>query len=199
MQPNQCSAKRIPLGQDNYERVIDFCLKTRRNPNTKDLQKARLYFHRNFGTFRKLLFSGDIAKLRELVGKAPGVGQKIGAFILEVFILYGNNNPSLQKKLFVPLDAHTLRMFREALKIPDVPQKTTIGERELQNFQYGLDKYIPLNGSRIYFDFLWFIGKVFCQKITKKEKSYSRGYRLCNICWIKDYCKIEEKWELNKI
>ena len=49
----------------------------------------------------------------------------------------------------------------------------------------------------IYFDYLWFVGKVFDQNIESKENSFSRGHLFCDLCWIKSVCKYERKWDLD--
>ena len=190
---------RLLSNKENYEKVIDFCLRTRRNPNGPDLRKAKKHFYKNFDEFKMLLKKGEFKQLQELVNQAPGVGQKIGALILEVFIFYGANNSKLIKELYVPLDAHTIRMFDEALNMKNVPKKYSDLKTKLSPFQDELSSHLPANGERIYFDYLWFIGKVFCQKITKSKNSYSRGYRLCNMCWINNYCQINPKWDYSSI
>jgi len=191
------SRTKLLSNKKNYERVIDFCLRTRRNPNGTELRKAKKHFSANFNEFKILLKKGEFKKLQKLVNQAPGVGQKIGALILEVFILYGGNNSKLIKELYVPLDAHTIRMFDEALNMKNVPKKYPELKTKLSQFQNELSSHLPPDGERIYFDYLWFIGKVFCQKITKNKNVYSRGYRLCSMCWIYDYCQINSKWDYN--
>jgi hypothetical protein len=60
------------------------------------------------------------------------------------------------------------------------------------NFQNKLKEYS--NGKPIiYFDYLWFIGKMFCNKIDENNEK-SRGYKLCKYCWIKDCCENNNKW-----
>lgn len=191
------SRAKLLSNKKNYEKVIDFCLRTRRNPNGPDLKKAKKHFSKNYVEFKSLLKKGEFKKLQGLVNQAPGVGQKIGALILEVFIFYGANNSKLLKELYVPLDAHTIRMFDEALNMKNVPKKYPISKTKLSLFQDELSSHLPANGERIYFDYLWFIGKVFCQKITKSQNVYSRGYRLCSMCWINNYCQIKPKWNFS--
>ncbi|MGK9478006.1 hypothetical protein ACSSV9_14465 [Melioribacter sp. OK-6-Me] len=185
--------------KENYMSVIDFCLKTRRTPNSKKLKAAENYFNRNYENFKSLLREGNYKALKELVEKAKGngVGQKIEAFILEVFIFYGKlGKRKLLKDLYVPLDSHTIRMFDEALDLESVPKKN-ISKKKVDKFQDELKRYIPKNGERIYFDYLWYIGKVFCQKINNGKNTYSRGFRLCNDCWIKNNCQIKDKWKFS--
>lgn len=121
-----------------------------------------------------------------------GVGQKIGSFILEVLIHYGENNPDLESKLFVPIDTHVHHIFNECLGIDDVPKvNTIITSQRFQNFQSMLQENTYNKNPRIYFDYLWFIGKIFC---TQRENG--NGFRLCNICWINEegHCIYPNKW-----
>ncbi len=188
---------KILANKENYMSVIDFCLKTRRTPNLKKLKTAKSYFNRNYENFKSLLRKGDFKEIKKLVenAKGKGVRQKIEALILEVFILYGKlGKRNLLKDLYVPLDSHTIRMFDEALGLKNVPKKN-LSKKNVAKFQDELKQYIPKNGEIIYFDYLWYIGKVFCQKISNNKNTYSRGFRLCNDCWIKNNCQIKDKWK----
>jgi hypothetical protein len=68
-------------------------------------------------------------------------------------------------------------------------------DKDFLSFQNELDKIAPKESGRIIFDYLWFIGKVFCQKIIYQQDSYSRGFRLCESCWIKKTCQHPDKWK----
>lgn len=183
------------IKEDNFLKVVDFCLNTRQRMNSNEYRKAKTYFANNYKNFNNFLKEKDIDNLKKLVYKAPGVGQKIGSLILEVFIHYGKLCPSIEKELFVPIDTHVERIFKDSFNLCNVP---TIGSkytsRRFVDFQNFLKENTAKGESRIIFDYLWFIGKVFCTKINYNSEIYSRGYRLCSMCWIKDYCKVENKW-----
>lgn len=190
---------KILANKENFIAVIDFCLKTRRTPNSKKLKTAKSYFKKNYKNFKSHLNEGNFEELKKLVEKAKGngVGQKIEALILEVFIFYGKlGKRTLLKDLYVPLDSHTIRMFDEALALKNVPKKN-LTPKNVAKFQNELNEYLPKNAERIYFDFLWYVGKVFCQKINRNVNTFSRGFRLCNDCWIRDNCQIKDKWKLS--
>lgn len=178
----------------NYNAIIKFCLKTRRFPN--DISKPLKYFEKNYTKFKNLVQNKDYKELRKLVIEADGVGQKIGSFILEVFIHYGLKDHKISKNLFVPIDSHVARVLRDAFHL-------NISEN---NLKYNSKRFLEIQNllkenadgkNAIYFDYLWFVGKVFHQNIESKEDSFSRGHLLCNICWIKSVCKYEGKWKLD--
>lgn len=178
----------------NYKAIIEFCLKTRRFPN--DISVALKYFGKNYNEFVRLIKNKDVARLRELVIKPVGVGQKIGSFILEVFIHYGLKDHELSKKLFVPIDSHVARVLRDAFHVDISKSNLKYDSKRFLEIQ-NLLKENAAGQNVIYFDYLWLVGKVFHQKIDSKENSFSRGHLLCNICWIKSVCKYEGKWILD--
>jgi endonuclease III len=192
----EVSVHEMLASKENFINIVDFCLHTRKIPKNNELQKAIKYFNEKYEDFRENIYEGNLSYLRDIIEKAPGVGQKIGALILEIFIFYGKNNTELIKELYVPLDAHTTRLFKEALNLKNVPEKYPISRKRLEAFQTELTQYVPDGGERIVFDFLWFIGKVYCQKITRNDNGYSRGFRLCSECWIRKYCQIKDQWDL---
>jgi len=180
---------------DNFNRMIDFCLYTRQRINKKELQQAKTYFSNNFQQIRRYIHETRGQDLQKLVYSAPGVGQKIGSLILEVIIHYGEANPDLENKLYVPIDIHVRRILKECLGLKNVPR---INSSPYSKNYLEFQKYLATNTAnkvpRIYFDYLWFVGKVFCTKIDLNKEGYSKGYRLCSICWIKDYGILSDKW-----
>lgn len=181
--------------KQNYERVIDFCLRTRNKENQEDLLSAKIYFSENYEEFKRLLMQErNIQGLQNLVDRARGVGQKIGSFILEVFIHYILQDEELSRQLNVPLDTHVIRIFEEAFFQETPKMIDKINSKRYLGFQKLL-KENSIDGNPIYFDYFWFIGKIFHPKINPESNNYSKGYRLCSMCWIKDVCKSNDKWE----
>ncbi|MBS1495091.1 MAG: hypothetical protein JST55_16415 [Bacteroidetes bacterium] len=179
--------------KESYEKIIEFCLNTRRRIRNEHLESGKKYFSDNYALFRELLLvKKDVIQLQQLVYKAEGVGQKIGSFILVVFIHYILQDNEMSKQLNVPLDTHVIRIFEEAFneKPPNVGYK--IDAKEYRDFQ-GKLKENSADGNTIYFDYFWFIGKVFHTKINPGRNN--KGYRLCSMCWIKDVCQSNDKWE----
>ncbi len=180
---------------ENFKKVIDFCLRTRQRIVIEELQRAKTYFSHNFQKIQEYVRKGRGEDLRNLVYSAPGVGQKIGNLVLEVIIHYGEANSDLESQLYVPIDTHVRRIFRECLGLNNVPR---IGSSPYSRAYLRFQQYLAANTadgvSRIYFDYLWFVGKVFCTRIDVSKEGYSRGYRLCSMCWIKDYCILPDKW-----
>jgi len=181
--------------KENFEKVIDFCLRTRNKQVQEDLLSARIYFSENYEEFKTLLMQErNIPELQNLVNKARGVGQKIGSFILEVFVHYILQDEELCQQLYVPLDTHVIRIFEEAFFQETPKMVDKINSPKYLNFQKLL-KENSVDNNPIYFDYFWFIGKIFHPKINPESKNYSKGYRLCSMCWIKDVCQSKDKWE----
>ena len=181
--------------QQNFDRVIDFCVKTRQRTRTDELREAKALLSANFGRICHGVRQGDIQGLRTLVYSAPGVGQKIGNLILEVMIHYGEANPQLEPRLYVPIDTHVRRILVDCLGVGNVPDiACSPAAPRYTRFQ----RYLAANTAEgvppICFDYLWFVGKVFCTKKKGGGRAYSRGYRLCPICWIRDHCLVPDKW-----
>jgi len=193
--------------QDNFIRVIRFCINTRQQPVNAQRENAIAYFSFHYTSIANAIKQGDWGLLKDLIyirhrnneymtenrlNGPIGVGQKIGSFILEALIHYGETNPDLESKLYVPIDTHVHHIFSECLGIDMVPDvNATITSRRYLNFQKMLLENTYNNQPRIYFDYLWFIGKIFC---TQRENG--NGYRLCNLCWIREdgYCVYPNKW-----
>jgi hypothetical protein len=187
--------REILSSQQNFDRVIDFCLNTRQRKKLNEFEAAKDHFSANFERIREGVRQGDIEGLRTLAYMAPGVGQKIGNLILEVIIHYGQENPDLEPYLYVPIDTHVRRVLVHCLGVPSVPQVACPpGAPRYLRFQHHLAANAAKNVPPICFDYLWFVGKVLCTKKDSDGKGYSRGYRLCSICWVRDQCLISDKW-----
>jgi len=182
--------------KQNYLKIIDFCLNTRQRIVNIELENGKTYFDERYPFFVDYYQTNNIKALKELVYGGFGVGQKIGSFILEVFIHYFGENKTVEKELFLPIDTHTKRILEECLrvKVPGIGEN--IKTKNYISFQKYLLENTPENENRIIFDYLWFVGKVFCVKISEQTNSntYSRGYKLCNLCWINGLCKYKNKW-----
>jgi len=110
--------------------------------------------------------------------------------LLEFIYLYTNYyDEDIIKVLYLPIDTHIKRLFFDCFNIVTPNMGSHYKSRKYQKFQRLLDKYSN-NLGRVYFDYLWFIGKIFCTKITNEK---SKGYKICNYCWIKEYCE-NKKW-----
>jgi len=176
--------------KNQFKRFIDFCLSTRQQPNKEYDEVAKSQLEKIYPMLVNLIKQKDIDGLKILIYGTHGIGQKIGSMMLEMIFLYSNYRDAVvTKQLFVPIDVHIERIFKDSFKIITPKIGTKPKEKKFIEFQESLDQYTN-NQSRIYFDYLWFVGKMFCAKITDEK---SKGYKLCNYCWIKDYCK-NDKW-----
>ncbi|HUW95198.1 MAG TPA: hypothetical protein VMW58_05385 [Anaerolineae bacterium] len=185
----------ILSNQQNFDRVIDFCLNTRQRKKLDEFEAAKAHFTDNFGRIGEGVRQGDIEGLRTLVYEAPGVGQKIGNLILEVIIHYGEANRRLEPHLYVPIDSHVRRILLDCLGVDHVPQ---VGCAPDAPRYLRFQRYLAANAAQgvppICFDYLWFVGKVLCNKKSDGGRGYSRSWRLCSICWLRKYCRVPDKW-----
>lgn len=186
--------RNILSDKKHFESLIGFCLHTRQRLIKKDFDHGMKYFSQKYEIIKKYVSEAKIEELREIIYSCKGVGQKIGSFILEAFIHYGKANLSLEKYLYLPIDVHNERILKESFNVP-VPN-SEYGKKSYLEFQSRLRELADLkqNDSIIYLDYLWFIGKMFCQKTKNSKDRLSRGYRLCNECWINKCCLRTDKW-----
>lgn len=178
--------------KEQFIRFISFCLHTRQRVVINQLDKGILYFSINYTRLHACILSKNITELQSIVYNAPGVGQKIGSLIIELIYLYSKHaDDTILINAYLPIDVHTKRIFEDSfrMKVPDVAVK--VSEKRFLVFQRELTQYTENNYSRVYFDYLWFIGKVFCTKISESESN--KGYKLCDMCWIQPYC-LNMKW-----
>jgi endonuclease III/DNA-binding Xre family transcriptional regulator len=176
--------------KDQFLLYIDFCLKTRNKVVNKDLDEGKKYFNKNYGKIVEYINEKNIENLKQIIYSSPGVGQKIGSMLLEFIYFYTKHyDEDIIRTLFLPIDTHIKRIFYDSFNVetPNIGSHYT--SRQYLQFQYLLDKYSN-NRGRVYFDYLWFVGKMFCTKVTNEK---SKGYRICNYCWIKEYCE-NKKW-----
>jgi len=181
--------------ENDFLLFIKFCLNTAQKKSDKNIKDGLNYFKRKYLDIIKMLNNKDIYNLKKCIYNSPGVGQKIGSMILEFIYLYSDKkDDDIAKKLFLPLDTHVLRLLDECFHLNNIPKEYQfkIENEKFINFQRSLQKYTN-EKPIIYFDYLWFIGKMFCNKISENDEK-SRGYKLCNYCWIKDYCENKNKW-----
>ena len=174
-----------------FMNFIKFCLSTRQRIVNNDMTNGLIYFEKKYLNIIDALESYNISELQNIVYMSPGVGQKIGSLIIELIYMYSKyNNEEILKKAYLPIDTHTKRILENSynIEVPDIG--VTVKSKKFIEFQESLNELCSEDKSRVYFDYLWFIGKVFCTKINKKN---SRGFKLCNYCWIKDFCS-NQKW-----
>lgn len=182
-----------------FKKIIRFCLMTAQRTRLNLVNSGVQYFSNNYKPFKNAIANSNWDKLVEITYTEPGVGQKIGSLILEVFIHYGELNQSFENKLFVPIDTHIKRIFSECLGFTDVSENgipIILRNNKYHNFQQLLFNNTSPGLPRIYFDYLWFVGKVFCTaKLNQNNtNTFNRAYRLCSICWLKDICICPERW-----
>ncbi|MDR2588604.1 MAG: hypothetical protein LBC67_04175 [Spirochaetales bacterium] len=172
-----------------------FCLNTAQRTKEENITKGLQYFEKNYAEIKKRIDKKDIDTLKDFVYNTKGVGQKIGSMMLEFIYLYSNKkDEKIAGELYVPLDTHITRLFKECFHVENVPgaSQLNIADKKFQDFQASLRKYT--NGKPVvYFDYLWFIGKVFCNKVNPHGEK-NRGYKLCNLCWLKTSCGSHDKW-----
>lgn len=189
--------------QDNFINVIQFCINTRQRTVNVQRENAINYFNFHYTAIQNAVNQGNWELLKDLIylrhrneeymianglNYPIGVGQKIGSFILEVLIHYGEANPDLESKLYVPIDTHVHHILSECLEV-NITNNLDITTPSFINFQNLLSENTHNNNPRIYFDYLWFIGKMFCT-----QRQNGNGFRLCNICWIRENCIYANQW-----
>ena len=181
--------------EEDFLRLIKFCLNTAQKVKKENIKKGLDYFKKRHRKFIEAIENNDVEALQDVAYNAPGMGQKIGSMLLEIIYMYSNKrNDELAKKLYLPLDTHVIRLLKDSFKINNIPQGNNlkIDSKKFIDFQKSLEKYSS-GKPIVYFDYLWFIGKMFCNKIDENSEN-SRGYKLCNYCWIKDCCENSNRW-----
>ena len=182
--------------ENNFLSFANFCLNTAQRSTGKNIKNGLDYFKKYYSEIKKMIDNKKIDDLKKRIYSCPGIGQKIGSMMLEFIFLYSNKkDTNIAKELFVPLDTHVLRLFYKCFHMKNIPSNNNqlkINNNTFKNFQESLKQYTN-NKPIIYFDYLWFIGKMFCNKINE-EDDMNRGYKLCNYCWLKDCCENNEKW-----
>jgi endonuclease III len=174
---------------------VKFCLSTAQRPREKNIMDGLNHFKVNYNSIKKMIKNKNIKQLRSCIYSSPGMGQKIGSMMLEFIYLYSNvKDNDIANVLYVPLDTHVIHLFDESFHLKNIPNDSQLkinGIRFIE-FQESLKQYTK-GKPTVYFDYLWFIGKMFCNKINENNEN-SRGYKLCNYCWIKDFCDNNDKW-----
>lgn len=178
--------------KDQFAIFAKACMLTRQVPNADDLSKGSDYVDQNFEAVHTAVVRGTFGDLSTLIYGIPGVGQKIGSLMLEIIYMYSNYaDDSVLAFVNLPIDTHTKRILKDSFhyEVPGIESK--IRSKRYIKFQDQLSSITGVR-PRAYFDYLWFVGKVFCGKMTGKSRN--RGYRLCNMCWIRESCEIQDKW-----
>lgn len=176
---------------ENFNSVVVFCLETRNRINRQEFRRGRRFLNKRYDEIKSHIYNENWQQLKQIIYSAPGVGQKIGSLLLEVLVHYAENSRYLEKELYVPIDVHVHRVFKECLGLDKIvpPVETAIGRPRFANFQLALDSNLEGEIPKIYFDYLWFVGKAFCGDTNKP-----RTFKLCEMCWIKDFCIYPDKW-----
>ena len=182
--------------EEDFLLFIEFCLRTAQKIREENITEGLNHFRMNYSAIKKMIDEKNIKSLKGSIYFSPGMGQKIGSMTLEFIYLYSNRrDEKIAKELFVPLDIHVLRLFDKCFHLENIPRNNNqlkIDNNIFIRFQESLKQYT--NGKPIiYFDYLWFIGKTFCPKINE-DNEMSKGYKLCNYCWLKDCCENDDKW-----
>jgi len=187
---NEINKDKFIDDKNEFIKFMNFCLSTGRYSGEEKSEKATMQLNEKYDEIVKLIKDKKIEELKVIIYGIKGIGQKIGSLALEIIFLYSKyKDETAAKELFVPIDVHVKRIFKASFgkETPEIESKQT--DPDFIIFQESLDQYTN-NRSRIYFDYLWFVGKMFCTKITDEN---NKGYKLCNYCWIKEYCE-NDKW-----
>ena len=211
----QVQADRVLASQNEFMSAMKFCLRTRQRTVNSDLRNGLRKMRKLYPRIKQSVHDGD--DINELgkdvyspVGTqrhVRGVGQKVGSLILEVLIHYGQANPELEEQLYVPIDTHVFRVLTDCLgvKAPPNVKGATYNAARFQALQKLLKESAATGVPRICFDYLWFVGKVFCTEAGKEhavteekhpKKRYPRTFRLCSLCWIRRHCIYEPRWDV---
>jgi len=180
----------------DFLKFVEFCLNTSQMPNNKNIKNGKEYFKKKYAEIKKGIENKNIDELKNIIYEATGVGQKIGSMMLEFIFLYSNKQDNeIAKELYVPLDSHVIRLLKESFHLNNLPEdhQLKIKDNNFINFQESLNQYTD-GRPIVYFDYLWFVGKCFCNKTDENEKN--RGYKLCNYCWLNNCCENNSKWEV---
>jgi hypothetical protein len=110
--------------EDDFLLFVKFCLNTAQKVSNENINKGLNYFKKQYKNIIKLIENNDIKALQNKIYNSPGMGQKIGSMLLEFIYMYSNKkNDELAKELYLPLDTHVIRLFRDSFNINNIPQK----------------------------------------------------------------------------
>ena len=189
-----CSKDEFIDDKKQFISFIEVCSKLRSGPAIP-IESIREEFKANYSGIKDLIRDKNIGELQRIFYGVKGIGQKIGSLMLELIFLYSNyRDEEAARELYVPIDTHIKRIFEESfgLKPPDAGG-FPFAPRFIE-FQETLNGYAG-GKPRVYFDYLWYIGKVYCEKTTGSGDVFNRGYKLCKNCWIEKHCAYSSKWK----
>jgi hypothetical protein len=174
---------------------IKVCARLRSGPLRPTLMdEIRLGFTPQYPSIKKLIQDRNIKELQTVFYGVKGIGQKIGSLMLELIFLYSRyRDEQAAAELYVPIDTHINRIFEESFGLNPPRIGVSPSEKRFIAFQDALNEYTG-GKPRVYFDYLWYIGKVYCEK-TNPPGQFSPGYKLCKDCWIEKQCAFPMKWE----
>lgn len=166
----------------NLKLMLLPCLQARAGPklSLKKCKQAMSFLNKNLDIkkFKSLNGSEKFNYFYNIVKSIPSVGPKITGVYMKDVIYHNNVCPDLVNYLYLPIDIHVRRILIEKLKIfteEEVPKVSERYEtRKNQKFQKILDE---IHKPRVEFDYLWFIGKYFCNQRLA-----------CSFCFLKDLC-----------
>ena len=191
-----CSKDKFIDDKKQFIKFIDFCSQLRSRPaGSKIMNGISEDFSKKYPRIQKLILNKNIKELQTIFYGVKGIGQKIGSLMLELIFLYSKHrNEEAARELYVPIDTHIKRIFEESfgLKPPEIGV-SPFAPRFIE-FQEKLNEYTG-GKPRVYFDYLWYIGKVYCEKTTGSGDVFNRGYKLCKDCWIEKHCAYSSKWK----
>lgn len=197
-----CSKEEFIDDKEQFIKFIKVCSNLHSGPQQRErTERIKVDFVEKYSDIKikELVKNKKIEELQKIFYGTDGIGQKIGSFMLELIFLYSNyRDEEAAQKLYVPIDTHIKRIFEESFghTPPEISVSYSASKKfpkKFEDFQETLNEYTG-GKPRVYFDYLWYIGKVYCEK-TNKDGTFSRGYKLCKECWIAKQCAFHPKWE----
>ncbi|MBA7611350.1 hypothetical protein ES703_18573 [subsurface metagenome] len=185
--------KKGEVTRENFRKIFLFCVTKRGFPKSpqaynrsiKEFDAKIDEIIKNMANLTKGNSKEKFDYLFKTICNIHLVGPKIASLFLELVVLHGKVWEELIGELYVPIDRHVRTILIEKLRsvnandIPEINKpKTKTWWSGFYRFQKSLTE---VHAPRIHFDYLWFIGHVFCG-----------GRIYCDLCWIKNFCKDKE-------
>ena len=180
-----CSKDEFIDDKEQFISFIEVCSQLRSYPARPEIiKRIGQDFSQQYPRIKNLIRDKNIGKLQEVFYDVKGIGQMIGSLMLELIFLYSNyRDEEAAKELYVPICTHTKRIFEESFGLQPPEIGVSPFASGFTKFQKNLNDYTG-GKPRVYFDYLWYIGKEYCGK-TSEDGTFSRG---CKDCWIEKHC-----------